>query len=69
MNNDNNEELVKSVDKLTKQIEKINQKIVAIVFIVAAYLFGIHTLRYDYFGYILAFSVGCCGTFILLRSI
>jgi hypothetical protein len=68
MNDENNQELVKAVDKVTREIQRTNEKLNAI-FIAIIGIFGLTiTLPHDIFGFILGGFVLAGSTYIMLFS-
>ncbi|MBE9038547.1 hypothetical protein [aff. Roholtiella sp. LEGE 12411] len=68
MNDENNQELIKAVDKVTREIKRTNEKINAI-FIAGIALFGLTiTLPHDTFGFILGGLFLAGSSYIMLFS-
>jgi hypothetical protein len=68
MNDENNQELVKAVDRLTREIKRTNEKINAIFLAGIGFLTLINTLPHDIFGFIIAGLVLIMSFYLMFSS-
>jgi multisubunit Na+/H+ antiporter MnhG subunit len=68
MNDESNRELIKSIERLAKAVESINEKILGIIFLCAGFVMGKYTLTGDILGLIFSFITGSFGAYIIINS-